>query len=372
MRTSAERCTTGPALLRHLKGLHPTEARSALIEAGANDLLEDVFAELRIDRPVLLEITREDNPVLSFWPFTEASAVALAGLASAYSSVALLGVPTLYEVLRRGGSGNRELWLFDRDDYFYREESSTGFMQCDVRLDIPPRFNDLFDLVIGDPPWYIEDYRSWLAAAQRIVRPGGTVVFVLFPDMVRETAQIERNQVLEIANRMFVEYTIQSDAVEYETPSFEKVQMIYNGIKPVNWRKADLIIGRARSEREFACSPERVWSESAWTERRIGSGRLFVKLEGPHPRSILLETVEPEGRFLTSPSRRNPNRARANLLSSRGHGICCADPDRLLMLVDQVAQCGDIGSVLDDIDAGSKQLFKSLAIDLWPRYIELN
>jgi len=41
-----------------------------LVSAGEKALLEQAFGDLNVSVPVLKEIVQDDNPVLSFWPFT--------------------------------------------------------------------------------------------------------------------------------------------------------------------------------------------------------------------------------------------------------------------------------------------------------------
>ncbi|HWF93373.1 MAG TPA: hypothetical protein VG291_00275 [Xanthobacteraceae bacterium] len=361
---------TGTSLIRHLKGAHPIEIKSALISAGELDLAERAFKDISVAPPCLHEISSEDNPILSFWPFADTSALDVAQMASRFSSVALLGAPTLFSAMRRQRHSN-EIYLFDCDDYLFREETVSGFVRCNIASAVPAKFNNKFDLVIGDPPWYLEEYLLWLATAERIVRPGGTIMFSLFPEGIRDSAGADKRAILSTAERIFAEFSVLDSAIEYDVPSFEQVQMIRAGIKPVRWRYAHLIVGRIRMDKKLRAIRPNDGLER-WIERRIGNGRLFIKLG----RSLIeqddfLQTAESKSPFLSSPSRRNPSRLRANVMSSRGHGLSCSNPALLAEMVDNIKSGDDIEIQGGGLDDSSRRLFKVLGFDLWPKFIQL-
>jgi hypothetical protein len=179
----------GVELIQALNGLHPIEIKNALISADENLLLEKVFGDLNISGPVLKEISRDDNPVLSFWPFTASCARQISQIVSSYESVALLGVPTVFGVLADRSIGRTV--LFDTDDYLFRPNVTAGYIQCDVLSEIAAQYENQFDLVVGDPPWYFDEYCSWLKTAIGLARPGGTIIFVVFPPNIRDTSKIE-------------------------------------------------------------------------------------------------------------------------------------------------------------------------------------
>jgi hypothetical protein len=48
------------------------------------------------------------------------------------------------------------------------------------------------DVLIFDSPWYIADTLAWLEAASHIVRPRGTIVFALYPSLIRAIIYLTR------------------------------------------------------------------------------------------------------------------------------------------------------------------------------------
>jgi hypothetical protein len=351
-----------------MEGVHPIEIKRALLACEEHSLLKTAFAGLEIKSRSMQEVKRDDNPVLSFWPFTSDCARRIARLVKDYKTIALLGAPTIFAALRN--IKTNEVILFDNDDYLFSDRSTEGFVQCDLLTDALAPFHNKFDLVIGDPPWYFDDYISWLDAAIRLTRPGGTVVLVLYPQNIRQTASHERREILEALNILLQDVRTLPLSAEYETPSFEQVQFVQNGICPVHWRRAEFISGRVpldKTDRPFEAAVSR---GSLWTERRIGCGRIFIE-NVPSNNSVFLQTAHPNSRFLQSPSRRDPSRKKANVLSSRGHGLSCNDPDGLIYLISEIRSGPDIEKISCRLDNESGKLFEMVANDLWGRFITM-
>lgn len=360
---------TGVELIRDLDGVHPIELKRALEHLGEGALLREALGPLDVTLPVLTEIERDDNPVLSFWPFTSDCASRILKIVPNDASIALLGVPTVFNALRN--FAKNDVTLFDSDNYLFSKEATAGYVQCDLLSEVSRKHDNSFDFVLADPPWYLDEYYSWLHRAVSLTRPGGTVVFVLFPPNIRASAKEERNKILSLINEVLSGVEVLKIDAEYETPSFEKIELIRNCIAPVNWRRANFIRGRVPAvKREFATRQNSTRSES-WTERRVGCGRIFIANRSADVSSFL-ETADPQSRFLASPSRREEARKRANVISSRGHGLCCRDPERLFIELDKIKSSGDINKIGLDLDHKSTALLRLIANDLWPRFITID
>jgi hypothetical protein len=371
VRTSLDAGLVGTALLQQLDGLHPIEIKNSLINTGDQSIFKKAFDGISVSKPMFHEILREDNPSLSFWPFTASTISKITSRTRDFSCIGLLGVPSLFANLRSANqTAPTRATLFDCDDYFFAE-GTEGFLKSDV-AGISSKFDGMFDLVIADPPWYLDEYREWLSTAARIIRPGGTFMFVLFPKGIRPSAQAEREAILAFAESAFSEISIDDTKVHYETPSFEQVQLIRNGILPINWRVADLVVCKA-GEKKKAHAAEGVRKFSIWHECKIGSGRFFIDpvAKNFHPDDDFLVCADTNSRFLQSPSRRTPGRAKANILSSRGHGLYCSDPNRFIRLANVVNCVSDIDQVANSIDPASRELFRLVMRDLWGRFIFL-
>jgi hypothetical protein len=370
VRAFAADSLVGIELVQALNGVHPIEIKKALVSAGEELLLEKAFGELNISGPVLKEILRDDNPVLSFWPFTSHCARQISEIVSEYETVALLGVPTVFGVLKERLKRRARTILFDTDDYLFRGKTTEGYVQCDVLSGVPSQYENQFDVVLGDPPWYLEEYCSWLRTAVGLARPGGKVIFVLFPPNIRDTSKIERNEILRIAQQLLLDVEFLPGAALYETPSFEQIELIRNGISPIDWRTAQFFVGRVPLNKGRLVPSGKSESSNNWIERRIGCGRIFVRAE-PADIATFLEPADGKSRFLSSPSRRDRGRSRSNVISSRGHGLCCSDPRLLVDLLGRVRESVDIENIGEGLDRQSALLLEAVATDLWPRFISV-
>lgn len=368
VRTLARDSKTDVDLFNAMGGVHPIEIKRALLAAKEYKLLESVFSDLAVNGPALREMKRDDNPVLSFWPFTLDCARKLAKISEAYNKVALLGAPTVFSTLR--GLQKENVILFDSDDYLFREQSTEGYVQCNLLSDELLSFEDQFDLVVGDPPWYLEDYTAWLDAAIRLARPGGTIIFVLYPQNIRENARREIEEIHRRANGILSNFKSLSLVAEYETPSFEQIELIQNGIRPVDWRRAEFFSAKVPLQKVRAPIRDLPKQVEQWTECRIGCGRLFIQ-DVASDGFTFLQTANPNSRFLSSPSRRDPSRKKANVVSSRGHGLSCSQPRQFIDLVNEINASSDIERISAQLDKSSSELLQLVANDLWGRFITI-
>ena len=97
------------------------------------------------------------------------------------------------------------------------------------------------DVVLFDAPWYLADVVGWLFAASQLVKLGGTIVFALYPPLLRPTSQLERNFLLDLASSIG-SVRIEEDAIVYETPLFEQEALKSFGLPCVSeWRRADVV-----------------------------------------------------------------------------------------------------------------------------------
>jgi hypothetical protein len=265
--------------------------------------------------------------------------------------------------------GVRRFILFDNDDYLFSQETTRGYLRCDILSDALLPYESQFDFVVGDPPWYFEEYCSWLLTAIGIARPGATVVFVLYPPNVRNTAARERDKILTLAREFLSDVEILAIPAAYETPSFEQVELIQNGIAPINWRRAQFLSGKVPLNKAGFAPSKRAEPSEIWKERRVGCGRIFAKDAPDVP--VFLEIAGSGTRFLSSPSSRNPDRTRSNVISSRGHGLRCNNVELLFQILEKLRDARDISEIGTGLDESSASLLRSVAYDLWPRFITI-
>lgn len=199
------------------------------------------------------------------------------------------------------------------------------------------------DVVVFDSPWYLGDVLAWLAASSCLVRPGGMIVFALYPPLVRPTAQLERDFALEVASTIG-EVQIIEDSLAYETPLFEAEALKACGFAHVGeWRRGDTVVIRDTHRMELSLPnlPCRSEVDGKWETFLIGSQVLKLRAIEQKPNRHFQHFLEPvaEDFVFPSVSVRRDNRNEADLWTSR----------------NRVAKTGDrymLRSILRDLQAG--------------------
>lgn len=314
----------------------------------------------------------QGNPVLSSWYFSAATCGNIADLRDwSHQRLAFLGTPRLYEWFAERGLGQTRV-LLDLDTTVLRAladltaGASDRHVIYDARRELPDVYVDRFDYVFFDPPWYPEHYATWLRRACRLA-PRGTLIFPLFPRLTRPSAAAERNEIMRPLHNAGGSIWTISEFAEYVVPSFERAELRAAGLEGVHlWKAADVIVaelGRLATVVEFDELP---LEESSWVEIDFGSIRIFADVSRCASDGRLAFLPEGWTRILVSPSRRDPQRAQANVLTSRGHGFMTSDPLRLVARLGDVARstgCLDDArrAIRDaDIDGDSKTFLDSI------------
>ena len=194
------------------------------------------------------------------------------------------------------------------------------------------------DVVVFDSPWYLPDMIGWLFAASKLVRLGGSVVFALYPPLVRATAHLERELVLEIASSMGA-VQVQEDALVYETPLFEQEALNVSGLRCLReWRKADVVrvtVDKSLTDTHsgLLCRPsiDGAWRSFVIHDQvvKVRSRSLRLDSDGQHK-----GLIRPLGAnfLLESVSVRSPQRELIDVWTSRNR-VAASSETRLLSLI---------------------------------------
>jgi dGTPase len=328
-------------IVRSGEGAYPTLIRHRLrhLAPQINENTVSTYGPLCGDSPYrsVLE-TVEANPLLCSWYFTEVTCRRISTLRDwKRLRLGFLGTPRLFEWFSQNDIG-RERVLFDLDSLVMDRLSSQVkrpedlLINFDMAQEIPEQFAGRFDCVFLDPPWYESDYFLWLSRASTL-SPSGIVVMPMFPALTRPEAVVERTSILERLQNSTDDLNFLLGVVEYEIPGFEQNQLKASGIEfYAPWKIADLVVGRLSSLIPYQSKVRPTLA--GWKEINFPSLRLFLNISDVnlHARSLLSYVTEGSV-FLASPSRREPSRKRANLLTSRGHGLFTASPHDLLRVL---------------------------------------
>lgn len=374
-------------------GAYPLLVKQTMDEMKIHNHLVPLFTTQEEDIPYMLEAETdhkkselvtyiiENNPVLSNWYFSWQSCQKLSQLDLWQDkNLLFLGTPRLFEYFIIHSKG-KSLTLIDLDKnvtvalqkkYDSQKKASSIHIQTNdinfLRTD-----SDKYDVVFLDPPWYVESYFSWLSKAAELITPEGTIVFSLFPYLLRPTASEERNRIFKCCRKFAKSVINIPEYLEYDIPTFEKKELEHAGLDlQSNWKISDLVILQnpfdrsAEWERIILNTDYDNWAEFNWLGIRWFINR---STEMASFDSTSLLSLVGTSFYLKSPSHRNKQLKQANLLSSQGHGLAVSNPERLLSIVAELNRSPLSPSfevVIDRliIDENSKRILKQLKDDI--------
>ena len=347
-------------LVRKCHGAYPTVVKQAMKEMKVASVdttlyttqLDFLTEEINplVDRDTLDFVTYsvENNPILSSWYISWKSCQKVKMLDLWYrKKILFLGTPRIFEYFILN-CNFEEARLIDLDVEVTKKFKKTYSLQNIVidNMDINAIdiFDQQYDAVFLDPPWYLESYKSWLSKAFQFVKRDGAIYFSIFPFLTRPTASVERKDIFTFCRQFASTVLSVADYFEYDIPSFESMQLkAENLFMHANWKVSDLIIMKGFCEnnlKHFETQPDMSYTE--WQEFSLFDTRWFLRravssnLVDSYANNIVhYPLLEPIGhsRFLDSPSRRNPKLKKANLLSSKGHAFFVPDTDLFMYII---------------------------------------
>lgn len=274
------------------------------------------------------------------WYFTQESALRVARLLEPTEAL-FLGAPTV--AISWAASGGSNGVLVDRNRLLTTRwldwPVGLGFFPQDLRanLAVSPRS---FAGAFFDSPWYLRPTLRWLQQASRAVVREGLIAFVLFPELVRPAALLERQRVLSFASTLGP-LDIVPNALEYTTPLFEVEARGAAGVSGHNRaRRGDLVILRNRWPYEG--SPNREAPPSAkWDTYRLGRQVVKLRRQSAGRTDATLSAVEGcEGWILPSVSARDLRRPRIDLWTSRNRVAQVGDRARVAHALSHLTTLG--------------------------------
>jgi hypothetical protein len=319
----------------------------------------------------------EFDPVNAQWYFDMPSVQRLLSvlLPSGHSMLAL-GVPTL------GGSAAKvmsDVRVIDWSDILQRESlglteaaEAGGLEVVKWDLDAKPYLDaPEADVVVMDPPWYLEHYRAWLHTAVEACKMDGTIAVVLPQVLTNRCSVVDRRELLQIL-KSIGHVSLKPGLLSYVTPSFERAVLDTNGIGHLGrWRQADLALVRLHNKRlpyDFEPAHDIEWNCREMCGRIVRSWR-----ESAGEREMpMIEPADPAfGYRLSSVSRFYIRASGINLITSRGGAAVVSRwgclPRILDLLRDGYSPQVAVKIALPDADAyDQQQLVATLELILSP------
>lgn len=346
-------------IVRRCHGVYPTQVKQILdslnlyttpvsLYLTQKDLIPcSVNTTIDSDVTDLITYKLDNNPVLSCWYYSWNTCQKIASIDLWHDKrILFLGTPRLFEyfVISNKSSYYR---LIDLDKVVIKElhqkyeSPRVTVEQNDINTITD--FNQKYDVVFLDPPWYLESYYSWLTKAFHFVQKNGIIIAPLFPYLLRPTASDERKKLYEFCRKTSKTVLSFPDFMEYDVPTFEKQELIHAGLDILsNWKISDLIIIKDIISEPLDASNYQIdLKYREWIEFEFSSTRWFLHVESNQPRYSIdnhapLLSIIDNSPYLYSPSRRNPQLKKANLLSSKGHAFYVSDTMYLSRIFDEI------------------------------------
>lgn len=244
------------------------------------------------------------------WRFDQESRALVAKYVNNQDRVLLLGCPSLMETLSKNVGGGH---LFERNPS-HLAIGGFGVTHCDLRFpETIPLLGEAFDLAILDAPWYPDDLISWLGTALSLIRIGGSVFFVLWPESTRPGAKDEHQHIFSMLGlRGEVNFL---GNVSYEIPLFEKESLLEAGAPKVP--RTGLLFRLTKSD--SATLPNVHFSRQPiyWKRFQIFDEQVAVKVTEKAKSTSDVFQFDTKPLMLRSTSRRDPLLNSINIWTSK-------------------------------------------------------
>jgi hypothetical protein len=302
-------------IIKRTKGVFPALIKERLIILDLNFDYKPA-SSIKSDFDSFANVV-ELHPIDFEWYFTHATAKEIAAIYSnKEKEVLCLGVPTVADAI---ASLHNNVTLIDKNPYFFHRFPNSirysKFFWADINCDSLPY--KLYPFIILDAPWYTENILIWLSQAYNLISEEGTIAFSLFPSLVRPGAEQERENILEYASQLGG-LEINSEALQYETPLFEKKALEQHGLNDIgNWRSSDLVTIKIR--RKMNMPPlKNTYHNEKWHTFVINGQVAKMRKNKDHKNTYILKDIFGTNAFsYDSVSRRNRNREKIDLWTSR-------------------------------------------------------
>lgn len=227
------------------------------------------------------------------WRFTEESARKIVANIKALNKsdlkICCLGTPSVALELIKNGLGSNTTFL-DINEPLKKliertfDESGIICKTYDAQ-NMPLReFTYAFDVVVTNPPWYLDYYELFISRAINFLKPnGGKIIIPLFPPLSRQKAIRDLESLHTFLEKSNCREMKSLGMVEFEMPEFEQAILEFNKIPipETNWRNAELVELIFDSEKESLIMKNLKLEKRKWL--RYVENKLAVAVVRPLP-----------------------------------------------------------------------------------------
>ncbi|AIF85382.1 hypothetical protein NTE_03354 [Candidatus Nitrososphaera evergladensis SR1] len=335
------------SLLAILPGIYPVTVLESIQRLVQNNKVKSTLATevlayvggkaRKSQRGQILPIP---HPLDFDWRFSERGIKCAMHHCKIYSKkgdmICLLGAPSLFH--ESSQLPDRKFILVDRNPTIASSKTGKSFYRCDLIREKLPKVSA--KLVFADPPWYLEEIKSFLWAATQICEIDGHVLIVLPPVGARPGIHQEIKSVFQWARKLGLTLLdFLSGELKYQSPFFERNALRIQGINaiPSDWRKGDLAIFSKTKMRDV--SRPRSSAKEPWREINVKGVRILIRNDKSN--SYLdpsLISIVPSD-ILDSVSRRDSRRDLADVWTSGNRIFACKGRNILITILEALA-CG--------------------------------
>jgi hypothetical protein len=341
-------------LLVSLPGVYPVDVLDSLrrlVQAGAADESLLTRALSYVSRPPNPTHAQESvldlpvpHPLDYAWRFGSVACRYLLDrclqITNPRETVLFMGAPNLYLYASKNGF-DRQVVLLDSDTVTVRKIADGipgGAVCCNIVCGELPEVSAR--VVVADPPWYPEYMKSFVWAAASLAQRGGMVLLCFPPIGTRPTVAQEWLDLKDWACTCGLTLRgVESRALPYASPPFERNALAVHGILtvPVHWRHADLACFEVTHKIGIA-SPQPPLSVGDWCEQDLRNVRVRVRSSNHCQFSVPSLVSLVPGDILSSVSRRDSRRSRAQIWTSGNRIFDCHGPHIFVTILRAMAE----------------------------------
>lgn len=367
--------------LEQAQGAYPVDVVATLADLGLRYREDGAAGRFSSVVPVVAAsaspLFADPHPADYDWRFNAATVTALTRTllrTSPGENIALLGTKTVFAPLADQGA---PVTLFNKSQAILNDLRSAGYrhglVKCDLSQPLPVGHGH-YQVVLADPPWYVDYYRAFLSRAAELLVLGGTAYVSVLPELTRPGAAQDRAAIVQLAATLGLQLLDQQAGhLVYETPGFEQQALRVCGLYCHDWRRGDLWTFRKVALPGALPPGELIQDEPTWVEYRIGMTRIKAKPALPTEAvRFTYRAADPSGPVLTHVSRRSPFRAAIDVWTSANQAYTVT---RMALLHDALTRlvAGQRGAALlasleveHQLDAPEKLSLLALLAELTP------
>lgn len=237
---------------------------------------------------------------------------------ASHKKVALLGTKTIFTGLI---DRHIDTTIFNKSSSLLNDFRNNGYtgglVECDL-FNVQPKYNNSFDLVIADPPWYLEFYKAFINRSSEFLRLGGLLHLSVLQKFTRPNAEKDIKYIIQHASQTGLKLIEKKKKYfTYETPIFEQNTLKVNNLYCQSWRKSDLYIFEKLATADTNIQVDENNDLESWVEFRWKNKKIKIRNHSCQDDTLFIyEPADPNNLIFTNVSRRSPYRKRIDVWTS--------------------------------------------------------